>query len=247
MPKWRRKTIMAERITGEAVHRIVTEQRLLSIREIPRGIGDLIKIESIIFVGSSCVGKSTLERAVRAASLEDPLLSRRVGIPQRVVTRPPRSDDGNDIYFCSQDEFTRLASAGELGLYGVKIMEGGRQEPYGYLQPEKGHLPIFFANNQTLKNRVTTQPEGILESALVILIYAPDYIREERLRARSPQLFEDSPDEVAFRLSREERAIGLAPNAHLIVKNYRKFASRSAEDTIGLIKGIVEVFNGRRC
>lgn len=239
--------IKTERVSGDSVHKIVAEQGLHSIRERSANLNALRDIQSVILLGSTCVGKSTLERAVRTASLEDPLLKEKVSVPQRVATRPIRADDGDDIYFCSPDEFIDMISSNRLGLYGIKIMEGGREEPYGYLKSEEGTLPVFFANNQTLRNRASVYPQGILESSLIVLIYAQDHIREERLKARSPQLFEERPDEVAFRLSRDERAVGLASDAHLIVRNYGKSASRSAGDLTGLIKGIVEVFNGRRC
>lgn len=212
---------MAVEAAGERIHRVISERKLDSI------------------VGSSCVGKSTLERAVRTAFLEDPLPEDRISVPSRVVTRPRRFDDGDDIFFCSSDELDRMVANNRLGLYGIKIMEGGRQEPYGYLQADKGTLPIFFANNQTLKNRESVRLQDVLEDALLVLVYAPDRIREERLRARSPQLFVENPDEVGFRLSSEEKASGLAPYVHLIVRNYERFESRSAADIVELIKGIV--------
>lgn len=230
---------MAERINGERVHTIVAEQSLASIRRRPDNLVALEAIDRIVLVGSTCVGKSTLEQAIRAASLEHPLLRGKISVPQRVATRPQRSDDG-DMYFCTPDKFHKMVLSDELGLHGVKIMEGGRQEPYGYLKPTEGTLPIFFANNQTLRHRVSVRPDGILADALIILIYAPDQIRAARLRERSPELFEERPDEVAFRLSPAERAIGLAYDVHLILKNFGRFAARSIEDTVSLIKGIAD-------
>lgn len=228
---------MPEQINGARINTIVAEQGLSSIRRRPGKLATLESVDRIILLGSSCVGKSTLEQAVRTASLEDPLLAGRISVPLRVVTRSPRPGD-NDLYFCTPDELDRMAQGGELGLYGVKAMEGGRQEPYGYLKPEEGTFPVFFANNQTLKNREVTGPEGILQDALLIAIYAPDDVRGQRLRSRSPGLFEERPEEAAFRLSREERAIGSAKDVHLILKNYGRFATRSTQDTIRLIEEI---------
>lgn len=230
--------MFTETISGQDIHRIIADRGLTSLRERPGNLSGLTGVQRIIFLGSSGVGKSTLEKAVRTSTLTDPILRERVSVPCRVVTRSPRPDDGNDMYFVSPDELAEMVTTDSLGLYGIKLMEGGREEPYGYLKPREGALPVFFANNQTLKNRTSVRPVGVLDSALLVLIYTPDSVREQRLEARSPELFEERSDEVAFRLSRQERAIGLAPEAHLIVRNYGRFITRSAPDLIDLIKGI---------
>lgn len=224
---------MLERITGEYIGKLVAEQNLSSIRVRDKKLKDLESVQRIIFLGSTCAGKSTLEQAVRTA------FSSKASVPARVATRPPRPDDRDDTYFCSVGEFRRMISGNAFGLYGVKIMEKGREEFYGYLKPREGTLPIFFANNQTLKNKTSVQPDGILENALIVLIYAPDSVREERLRQRSPHLFVECPDEAAFRLSAEERAIKLVSETHLIVKNYGRYANRATQDIVTLLKGVI--------
>ena len=231
---------MLEAISGDYIGRLVAERDLSSIRVRTGTLAKLDRVERIIFVGSTCVGKTTLEAAIRNACQTDQLLAESVSVPQRVVIRPPRLDDKNDIYFCSADDFRRMVLGNTLGLYGVKLMENGREEIYGYIRTINGTFPIFFANNQTIKNKTSVHPEGVLQNALIILIYATDIIREERLRRRSPQLFETHPDEVAFRLSKEERAIRLVSEAHLIVKNYGRFAGRSSLDVILLIKELLK-------
>ncbi len=233
--------MFTETVSGQDIHKIIADRRLTSLRERQENLSSLTAVQRIIFLGSSCVGKSTLEKAVRTATLTDPILGEKVSVPRRVVTRPPRFDDGNDMYFVSPDELVQMAATGVLGLYGVKLMEGDREEPYGYLKPRERTLPVFFANNQTLKNRTSVRPIGVLDSALLVLIYTPDFVREQRLKARSPELFQERLDEVAFRLSREERAIGLVADPHLILKNYGRFAVRSIQDTICLIEEIVKL------
>lgn len=230
---------MLEMTTGEYVGRLVAEQNLFSIRPRDRNLRDLKSVQRVIFLGSTCVGKSTLEKTVRAVCFKDSLFQDKVSVPTRVATRPPRPDDKDNTCFCSVDEFKRMIADNVFGLYGVKIMEEGREELYGYFKPREETLPIFFANNQTLKNKTSVQPDGVLKNALIVLIYAPDSVREERLRQRSPQLFVEYPDEVAFRLSTEERAIKLVSEAHLIVKNYGQYIHRTAQDTVTLLEGIV--------
>lgn len=230
----------AEIVSGETIHQIVEERDLHSIRERSCNLLALTAIQRLIFVGSTCVGKSTLERALRTASINDPLLKGKISVPSRVITRLPRSDD-KDAYFCTIEEFSQMIRDQALGLYGIKIMEQAREEPYGYLKPQEETLPIFFTNNQTLKNRASVRPEGVLDNALIVVIYTPDDIREQRLRQRSAELFIERPQETAFRLSKEERAIGLAPEAHLIFKNYGRFANRSALDLLCLVRGIIDL------
>lgn len=227
---------MAEKLSGTDVQQIM-KQGLYSIRERSQSLLSLGEIQRVIFCGSSCVGKSTLEDAVRKAALTGALAGK-INVPSRVITRPPRPDDRKDFQFCTTLEFEALVAEGKLGLYGVKIMEGGRQEPYGFTKPEEGTIPIYFANNQTFKNKISVGPAGVLDNALIVLIYAPDNIREERLRQRSPELFVERPEEVAFRLSAQERAIKLVSEAHLIIKNFGLSAGRAVEDMIKLLEGV---------
>lgn len=230
--------LAAEFTNGQYINETVKDMGLSSIRTRPVKLAGLEVIQRLIFVGSSCVGKSTIEGAVMEASISGTLAGK-VSVPQRVVTRTPRLDDRNDIYFCDREEFDQLVADEELGLYGVKIMENGREELYGYLKPKPETLPVFFANNQTLRNRDTVQPRDVLNNALIAIIYAPDWIREKRMRERSPQLFEERFREMVFRLSETERAIGLVQDAHLIVKNFGLYEAKSVADVLTLIKSIV--------
>lgn len=228
-------TLVTERATRLSVSEMLKVGEMGSIKKGKAPLETLREIQKVVFVGSSCAGKSTIEKAVRVAALADSRLRELVSIPKRVVTRNPRPDD-EDMSYCTAEDFQRKLEAGDLGLYGVKIMERGRLEPYGYSQPRKGTLPIYFANNQTIRNSSSLLPQDFLEGALTGVIYAPDHVRETRMRTRSPQLFIEKPDEVAFRLSAEERSVRLAMETHLIVRNFGRFQASTSNDVIELIR-----------
>lgn len=210
--------------------------RSLKLR--PDRLRSLENISSVIFVGSSGTGKSHIQRAVISALETDPFL-KKICVPQRIVTRPARPDDSKEIAHCSPEELEWLAQNEKIGFYGIKIMENGREEPFGLKKPEEGTLPIFFANNTVVKHPETIKPKSLLENSLIIGMYTPDDQREVRLRRRSPQLFEGSADEAKFRLSEEESSRIVIPMSHVIVKNFGNFEGMVERDVIKLLQLIV--------
>ncbi len=214
----------------------IREARMDSLRVRTRNLSQLDEVSSVIFVGSSASGKSTIQKAVIDASTQDAHFAGKISVPRRVITRPLRSDDGHEVFHSSSEEFKTLLQDGGLGLYGIKTMEGGRTEPFGLEKPTLGKLPIFFANNVIVKNPASIQPSSVLENALVVGLYTPDKERERRLQRRSPDLFIKSPEEVAFRLSKDERSAIIFPGAHIIVKNFGRYEERVVPDMLLLIK-----------
>ncbi len=201
----------------------------------------LQSVKRIILVGSSGVGKSTLQQITQSALQQDQELGGKMSLPKRVITRDPRDDDSDEVVHKTPEEFSGMVDRGELGLYGVKFMEKGRKEGYGYLKPEEGKIPIYFANNGVLKNPETVKPEDIFEDALIINIYAPDIVRVERVRRRSPQLIQKNPDEFAFRFSEEERSARLIDKSHITIKNFGRYEKRSSTDLLQLIQLVTQM------
>lgn len=211
--------------------------RSLKLR--PECLAKLGNISKVIFIGSSGTGKSYIQRVVISASNSDSLLSGKIIVPRRIVTRPLRPDDGKEIIHRSSEELKLMASNGMLGLYGIKTMEGGRKEPFGLEKPEAGKLPIFFVNNVIVKNPQNIQPKSLFEQALIIGMYTPDDQREIRLRHRSPELFEGNASEAKFRLSDEESSRIVIPISHVIVKNFGNFENMVEQDVIKLLQLVV--------
>lgn len=223
---------------GEKLLRSIREEGLASLRA-REGLLGLQAIDRVIFFGSSATGKTTLERALRRAAKEDPSLKGKISIPLRVVTRDPRTGDGDDIIYCSNSKFEEMATREEFGLHGIKMMEGGRPERYGLLRPADGTFPVYFGNNGVIKNPGNVCPSGIFKNSLLVALYTPEVERARRLQERSQDLMEEKPEEVAFRLSPEERSIRLAAMANIVVKNFGSYESRVISDTITLIKFLV--------
>ncbi len=210
-----------------------------SLRLRPECLANLKDVSKIIFIGSSATGKSHIQRAVISASNSDGLLSGKIIVPRRIVTRPLRPDDGKEIIHRSSEELKLMASNGMLGLYGIKTMEDGRTELFGLEKPEAGKLPIFFANNVIVKKPQNIQPKSLFEQAFIIGMYTPDDQREIRLRQRSPELFQGNASEAKFRLSEEESSRIVIPISHVIVKNFGNFESMVERDVIKLLQLVV--------
>jgi len=197
-------------------------------------------LPDIIFVGSSLVGKSTLVDAIRSAMKTDEKLGSVFQIPKRVITRPQRANDNlTENQFATLDEFKEMVQCGDIGLHWVRKMEGDREEKYGFLSTEKNKIPIFSANNAIINNKKSVMPPDLLEHSLVIAVYSPDDLREERMQHRSPDLIKDKPKEVKYRLG--DRAINMYPEAHLVVKNFGRYQDLAKEDLVRLFLLISEL------
>lgn len=210
-----------------------------SLRIRTENLVQLRDIKSIIVVGSSSVGKSTIVDAIRNAIEQDRELAARLSIPKRVITRPQRENDNlAENTFKKPEEFTSMIEDGEIGLRWVRKMEGTRTESYGFLKPEEGIIPVYSANNAIISNKESVEPGEMLEKSLIIAIYAPDNVREERLVKRSPDLVAQKIEEVRYRLA--DRAINMYPHAHIVVKNFGRYEGRTREDIVALMRMIVK-------
>lgn len=220
---------------GRELLQSLTFADLRSLRTRSTNLQQLERIDAAIVIGSSGTGKTTLEHLVREASVKDPLLQGRISVPKKVITRELRPGE-TDVVYTVPEAFPDLITSKSLGLYGTKLMEGGREERYGFLSADPATLPVFFANNGIVKNPELVQPEGLLQHALLIAIYAPEEIREARLRHRSPEYFTTKAHEGAFRLSEEERAANFIRQAHIVVKNFGRYEPRVGADLVTLLR-----------
>lgn len=202
---------------GSRLIDILESGDLSSIRLRTRNLEKLKQISDIIFVGSSLVGKTTLVDAVRDAMKTDETLASIFQIPKRVITRPQRANDNLvENQFVTADEFEEMVQRGDIRMHWVRKMEGNREERYGFLDVDKSKIPIFSGNNAIINNKGSVMPPDLLEQSLIIAVYSPDDLRDERMQQRSPDLIKDKPQEVKYRLS--DRAINMYPEAHYLVK-----------------------------
>ncbi|MEK7564037.1 MAG: hypothetical protein AAB510_00505 [Patescibacteria group bacterium] len=222
------------------LNNIIKINKLKSLFIHEKKASKLFKIKCVIFFGSSASGKSTLEKILREVSTDDTFFQTKISVPFRVVTRNPRQDDENIVY-ATKNKFDELITKDSLAMYGVKNMESGRIERYGLLKPLINTLPIYFANNAIIKNPHSIYPTNFLDDALLIFLYAPDFVRENRLRIRSPELFEKNPDEANFRLSQEESSDNFISDAHVIVNNYGVYEQQVKLDIVYFLKSLVKI------
>lgn len=219
---------------GSRLIDILESGDLSSIRLRTRNLEKLKRISDVIFVGSSLVGKTTLVDAVRNAMKTDETLASIFQIPKRVITRPQRANDNLvENQFVTADEFEEMVQRGDIGMHWVRKMEGNREERYGFFGIDKSKIPIFSGNNAIINNKGSVMPPDLLEQSLIIAVYSPDDLRDERMQQRSPDLIKDKPQEVKYRLS--DRAINMYPEAHLVVKNFGRYQDLAKEDLVRLV------------
>lgn len=229
------KTQEMTKKAGSQLIQLLKECSLDSLRVRTQNLVQLQEIDSIIFVGSSFVGKSTMVDAIREAIVEEPKLASCLSIPKRIITRPKRENDNLvENTFRTLEEFSAMVASGEVGLHWIRKMEGTRTESYGFLPSETGSVPIYSANNAVVNNRESVQPGEVLGKALIIAVYAPEDVRVRRLQDRSPDLLLQKPGEVAYRLG--DRAINMYQDAHIVIKDFGRYEGQAREDVVALMR-----------
>jgi len=187
-------------------------------------------IDRIVIVGATCAGKTTLVGAVRAAALPG------VDVPRRFVTRPPRQDDvAAEASYLTSDELDASIASGTISMHWRRTLEPRRSERYAFAMPAASTLAVYSANN-AIYLAGNVQPGGALELALLVGVYAPDAIREERLRARSPALVRDHPHEVAARLG--ERADTMVSHVHVVIENHGALEQVARDEIVQLVRTV---------
>lgn len=183
------------------------------------------RVDAIVLVGSTCAGKTTLANAIRSAALAG------VGVPRRFVTRAPRPDDvAAEAVYVTPAELDAAITTGDVTLHWSRTLEAGHVERYGFATSSPGALPIYSANNAICAT-------ADLAHALVVGVFAPDALRERRLRRRSPALCAERPDEVRARLA--ERADAFRPHAHIVIENHGAFEAAATEDIVALVRAVL--------
>lgn len=173
-------------------------------------------IEGIVIVGSSAVGKSVIVHAIRNSRC---LARSDVSVPRRYITRPKRrGDTAVENCHVSEAEFLRKVKSGHIGLRWTRKMEGDREERYGFEITKNMCFPVFSGNNAFYNNRDSVQPALLRGNLLVVGVYAPDRVREDRLYSRSPDLFRNYPDEVEYRLG--DSSENIFDHVDYVVHNY---------------------------
>lgn len=201
-----------------------------TLREIVAGAVDMRDADSILVVGSTCAGKSTLVRALREAAI---FQTGAIDLPVRYVTREPRIGDlPSETRHVSPLEFDAMAARGELAVRWTRPMEAGREERYGFGLPRAGSFPVFSANNAIVSSAASVLPAGVFDRSLIVEIFAPVAVRRARLQERSPDLCANRPEEAAHRLAEDSRAIRSA--VHVVIENHGAHEDTAADALVRL-------------
>jgi ribose 1,5-bisphosphokinase PhnN len=145
------------------------------------------RYESLVVVGSSGTGKTTVVNGLRIPQYAD-----QVVIPHRYITRPPRIDDDlTENSHLSHAAFDLNARAGIFSPHWQRILEDERVEKYGFdtVAPKNTRLRVYSANNAFLRDLNETV-QSVLAKGLVVMLQAETDFREQRLGLRSPDMGE---------------------------------------------------------
>ncbi len=195
----------------------------------------VLTFASIAVVGSSCAGKTTMIRKIKASSL---CKKAKMSVPVRYTTRPGRMNDApGENSHLSRADFAKRIKQGKIAFYWKKRMDAKSEEFFGFGPPRAGAIAVYSGNNGLLFNRKTVVPGNILKAALLIGIYAPDEVRRERLLKRSPDLARNKPAELKYRL--EDSAEKVIDKVHIVIHNHGQLMRRSGRDIVGLLRRII--------
>lgn len=182
-------------------------------------------IDTLVVVGPSGAGKSTLVAAVRDARVPG------VAVPQRYVTRPPRSTDQPETTHLPPDQFEARVRDGTIALHWTRTLEDARVVRYGFARAASGALRVLSANSAIVQPSAGLEPASALAHALVLGVTAPRDVREARLARRSGDL---PPAELAHRLSHDD-----VPDVHVTIENHGDLETVAPRDIVELVARLV--------
>lgn len=197
-------------------------------------ISKLERINTVVIVGSSCAGKSTLIQAVKA---KRHLLSAPIEIPLRYVTRTSRDNEVlSENLFVTPGAFEDLVRNGEIVFHWTKSV--GSTQRYGFGPCPKEAIIVYSANNALFLDPNRVVPEGLFATTLVCGVFAPDEVRKSRLEIRSKDLVRSNPEEAQLRISHSIDSV--MSQLHLIIDNYGGFEALALYDAVSIVSGLAK-------
>jgi len=182
---------------------------------------ELANIQGVAFVGSSCSGKTAILKSVLTSIAKSP----DVVIPKRYITTAPRQEDDPRESCCITAEyFMRKVERGEFFASWAK-----GSTAYGFEKTDGTKLPLYFANNDFFRN-----VDCVRRNILILGIYAPDEIRQQRLLSHSPHT-----EITEMRELLGEPSMTIVPHVHVILKNFGETEESTLKDVCTLIQSVV--------
>jgi ribose 1,5-bisphosphokinase PhnN len=150
----------------------------------------------ITIIGSSGVGKTTLIRSL----LKDERLKNIIDIPKRYITRDPRKGDNLlENKYVSTSELAQMIPKHAISVVWERVLDKTMQ--YAFAKPKTGLIPIYSANNAIYQYPKKVKPLGFFEDTIIVGITASYEDRLQRLKDRSPDLFEEKAEQIKLRLA----------------------------------------------
>lgn len=181
---------------------------------------------SIVVVGSSGNGKTTLVNGLRA--YENDFI-----FPKRYITRPRRKgDDLIENEHVRPEKFDSLLQGGDLEIAWSRPLGKARHERYGFetLTSRPEQIIVYSANNALLRDEMAILPEGFFDDCFIVLVKAADDIRRKRMFGRSPDI---ANEEMSIRI--KDHGLDLVPKADLIIDTH----TFSPEEAVTLIRSSI--------
>jgi ribose 1,5-bisphosphokinase PhnN len=223
-----RSELIAMKLDAESEEQaLISRLRRLASIDIrrPAHILSLRKHISIVMVGGMCAGKSTLAHGAALA----PALVGCCEVVPRCTTRPARrGDDSDGVSSISWNDFSARRDNGSFALSWERPLSDGSRIGYGCYKPVGDGAPIFMAGHGVYSNRETVQPPSVLERALIVGVAAPDDVRMERLRLRSPDVLARGRTATEMLLAHDDAT--MANNVDIIVNNYHVHEEKVIND-----------------
>lgn len=193
---------------------------------------EIKEVRSILVVGPSSSGKTTMVNMMRAIIEHDAM--RMFEIPKRLTTRPLRENEDlieNDIV--TKEEFAKRIDG---GLAWDRDMGDGRVERYGFPKVAHDKIAIYSANSAILEPtaRIIAHSDFFAHT-LIVFVNASVEVLERRMQERSPDLFRDHPREVHMRL----HEVFVSPKTHVVV-DHSDDSFETLERSAKLILGAVQ-------
>lgn len=152
--------------------------------------------KGITIIGSSGVGKTTLVRSL----FEDERLKEIIDTPKRFITRDPRKGDNLiENSYVSVEELEKLQSNNELAVAWDRVLD--KTMHYAFAKPAKGKIAVYSANNAIYQYPDKVNPSGFFKETIIVGITASYEDRLQRLKDRSPDLFEKKAEQIKLRLA----------------------------------------------